>query len=244
MQMKRFFTALSFLTTIPGPFHGSTGIEELGKSGVWFPLVGALMGGLVALIQMGLVRIFSIQVSAVLSVAAWVCLTGGLHLDGLADSYDGLVNSSSPERRLEIMKDPRLGTFGAVGLILTIALKISALTALPTNINWLVIPQSASTARWLLLWSAYQPAARPDGIGAVFKQGIKRRDIALAAIIPLGLTFLCGWQGLLAFLFGCACAFGIFYLARIRLGGVTGDILGFMVETVEVAILLVFVAHV
>jgi adenosylcobinamide-GDP ribazoletransferase len=242
--MKRFLTALGFLTSIPGPFHASLGIEDLGTAAVWFPLIGALLGGLVALIQLGLSRLFSLQVSAVLSVVAWVYLTGGLHLDGLADSYDGLLNPSTPERRLEIMKDPRLGTFGAVGLILTIALKISALTVLPINFNWLVIPLAASIARWLLLWSAYQPAARPGGVGAVFKQGIKRLDIVLAAILPLGLMILCGWRGLVALLLGCLTAVGIYRLARVRLGGITGDILGFMVETVEAVILLVFVAHV
>jgi adenosylcobinamide-GDP ribazoletransferase len=242
--MKRLFTALGFLTTIPGLPHASFGIEELGKAAFWFPLVGTLIGAVMALIQMVLVRFFSLQISAILSVAAWVFLTGGLHLDGLADSYDGLINSSGPERRLEIMKDPRLGTFGAVGLILTIALKISALAVLPINISWLVIPLAASTARWLLLWSAYQPAARPGGIGAVFKHGIERLDVFIAAIIPLGLMFLAGWRGVAAFLLGCLSALGIFRLARIRLGGVTGDILGFMVETVEVVILLVFVAHI
>lgn len=242
--MKRFLTALGFLTTIPGPFHASLGIEELGRAAVWFPLVGALIGGLVTLIQIGLVRLFSLQISAVLSIAAWIYLTGGLHLDGLADSYDGLINSSAPERRLEIMKDPRLGTFGAVGLILTIILKISALTSLPINFNWLVIPLAASTARWLLLWAAYQPTARPDGIGAIFKQGIKNMDVVMAAVIPLGLMILCGWRGLIALLLGCLCALSIFRLARVQLGGMTGDVLGFMVETVEAVILLVFVAHV
>jgi adenosylcobinamide-GDP ribazoletransferase len=242
--MKRFLAALGFLTTIPGPTRAAQGIEELGKAAVWFPLVGALIGGLTALIQIGLSRIFPYQISAILSVGAWVFLTGGLHLDGLADSFDGLLNSSTSERRLEIMKDPRLGTFGAVGLILTIAIKISALSALPVNSSWLVLPLAASTARWLILWSAYQPAARPGGIGAVFKEGIKAPDIFIAAIVPLILTILCGWRGLVALLVGGACALGIFRLARIRLGGVTGDILGFMVETVEAAILLVFAAHV
>jgi adenosylcobinamide-GDP ribazoletransferase len=242
--MKRFAAALAFLTTIPGSHDSSLGIEELGRAAVWFPFVGALIGMLVALVQSSLVRLFSPQISAVLAIAAWVYLTGGLHLDGLADSYDGLLNSSTSERRLEIMKDPRLGTFGAVGLILTIVLKISVLTVLPIDRSWLIIPLAASMARWLLLWSAYQPAARPGGIGAIFKQGLKKLDLVLAAVIPLGLMLFCGWRGLAAFLLACLCALGIFQLARIRLGGITGDILGFMVETVEVVILLVMVVHV
>jgi adenosylcobinamide-GDP ribazoletransferase len=242
--MKRLLTALGFLTTIPGPLRDSLGIEELGKAAAWFPLVGALLGALVALAQFGFDKLFSLQVSAGLSVAVWVSLTGGLHLDGLADSYDGLVNSSPPERRLEIMKDPRLGTFGALGLIFTLALKISSLTTLPININWLVLPLAASTARWLLLWSVFQPAARPGGIGAVFKQGIKRQDLIVAAILPVCLTILCSWRGLAALLLGCLCALSVYRVARLRLGGITGDILGLMVETVEAVILLVFVANV
>ena len=242
--MKRFLTALGFLTIIPVPSDASLNLEDLGRAAVWFPLVGALIGALVALIRIGLDRLFSLQISAVLSVAAWILLTGSLHLDGLADSYDGLLNSSTPERRLEIMKDPRLGTFGAVGLILTMVLKISVLSNLPVNLNLLVIPLAASTARWLLLWSAYQPAARQGGIGASFKQGVQRVDIVKAAIIPLVLMILCGWRGLAALLLGCFTSLVIYRSARVRLGGVTGDIFGFMVETVEVVILLVFVVHV
>lgn len=238
--MKRFLTAVGFLTTIPIPSRASLGIEELGRAAVWFPLIGALLGGLVALIQLSLVRIFPVSVSAVLSVAAWVYLTGGLHLDGLADSYDGLTHSSSAERRLEIMKDPRLGTLGVVGLILTLILKVSALAAMPANCIWLALPLAASAARWLLLWSADQPAARPDGVGALFKQSVTSWDVVLAAIIPVGLAVLCGWQGLASLAVGCLCALGIFKLARVRLGGVTGDVLGFMLETVEAGIMLVF----
>lgn len=142
------------------------------------------------------------------------------------------------------MKDPRLGTFGAVGLILTIVLKVSALSILDVPLIFLVIPLAASTARWLLLWSAFQPAAQPGGLGAAFKQGIQRLDIVKAAIIPLILMMLGGWRGLAAFLLGCLAALGIYRLARDRLGGVTGDILGLMVETVEVIMLLVFIVHV
>ena len=242
--MKRFFTALGFLTTIPSPYHGPSGIEELGKAAVWFPLVGALIGELVALIYLGLARFFPITVSAVVSVGAWVYLTGGLHLDGLADSFDGLLNSSSSERRLEIMKDPRLGTFGALGLILVVIFKISVLTALPVYFTLLAMPLAASTARWLLLWAARQSTARPGGLGAAFKPELSWIEILISAVIPLGLAVLCGWRGLAALFIGCVCAAGIIRLARIRLGGLTGDVFGLIVESVEAVILLVLVAHI
>ncbi len=242
--MKRFFTALGFLTTIPSPYHDPSGIEELGKAAVWFPLVGALIGELVALIYLGLSRFFPITVSAVVSVAAWVYLTGGLHLDGLADSLDGLLNSSSPERRLEIMKDPRLGAFGALGLILVIIFKISILTALPVYFTLVAIPLAASTARGLLLWGARQPMARPGGLGAAFRPELGWMGWMISAVVPLGLGVLCGWRGLAALIIGCVCAAAIIRLARIRLGGLTGDVFGLIVESVEAVILLAFVAHI
>jgi adenosylcobinamide-GDP ribazoletransferase len=241
--MKRFLTALGFLTTIPSPYHDPTGIEELGKAAAWFPLVGALIGALVALVYVGLDRLFPLPVAAVLSVAVWVCLTGGLHLDGLADSFDGLLNSSSSVRRLEIMKDPRVGTFGALGLILAMILKVSILTALPINFTLLSLPLAASTARWLLLWAARQPMARPDGLGAAFKPGLTWMGMIMSALLPLGLAVLSGWRGLAALVLGCVCAAGIFRWARQRLGGLTGDVFGLMVEIVEVVVLLVFIAH-
>ncbi len=213
--MKRFFTALGFLTTIPLPYHDPSGLEELGKAAIWFPLVGALVGELVAVIFLGLARFFPITVSAVVSVCAWVYLTGGLHLDGLADSFDGLLNSSPPERRLEIMKDPRLGAFGALGLILVVIFKISVLTALPVYFTLLAVPLAASTARWLLLWAALQPMARPGGLGAAFQPELGWVGWVISAVIPLGLTVLCGWRGFAALVIGCVCAAAIICLARV-----------------------------
>ena len=241
--MKRFFTALSFLTTVPSPTHDTPQINDLGKSAPWFPLIGVLLGISIALIQAGLAKILPLPVSAVLSTGAWVLLTGGLHLDGLADSFDGLFNASSPGRRLEIMKDPRLGTFGGLGLILMVVLKISLLAALPINSIWLAIPLAASTARWLLIWAARQPNARPDGMGAAFKPELTWMGMLLSSLIPLGLAVISGWRGIAALILGCMCAAGIFRWARVRLGGLTGDVFGLLVETVEAVTLLVFVVH-
>jgi adenosylcobinamide-GDP ribazoletransferase len=242
--MKRFFTALGFLTTIPSPYQNLSGMEELGKAAGWFPLVGAVIGELVALIYLGLARFFPETVRAVMSVGAWVYLTGGLHLDGLADSFDGLLNSSSSERRLEIMKDPRLGAFGALGLILVIIFKINVLTALPVYFTLLAIPLAASTARWLLLFAARQPTARPGGLGAAFRPELGWLGWIISAVVPLGLAVLCGWRGIAALFIGSVCTAAIIRLARIRLGGLTGDVFGLIVESVEAVILLVLVAHI
>jgi len=241
--MKRFWMALGFLTVIPVPAHGMLGVGELGIAAIWFSLIGVILGYLVALVQVSLLRLFPPLVSATLSVAAWVCMTGGLHLDGLADSYDGLLSSASSERRLDIMKDPRLGTFGVVGLIFTILLKIVAMVYLSTWLTITVVPLAASLARWLLLWVARQPMARAEGMGVAFQKGIKPIPMIVSAVIPFGLAVLGGVRGAVALILGSLATFAIFHLARRRLGGLTGDILGLTVETVELVVLLVFVAQ-
>ena len=142
------------------------------------------------------------------------------------------------------MKDPRLGTFGALGLILVVIFKISVLIAMPTYFVLLALPLAASTARWLLLWAARQPTARPGGLGAAFRPELGWMGWIISAVVPLGLAVLCGWRGFAALVIGCFCATGIIRLARIRLGGLTGDVFGLIVESVEAVILLVVVAHI
>src|SRR3972149_12177437 len=108
--MNSFWTALGFLTILPTPKSVSIKQGEFGNSATWFPFVGLLIGTLVALAYFGFHFVLPSLLSSALCVALWVWLTGGLHLDGLADCCDGLLNASTPERRLEIMKDPHVGT--------------------------------------------------------------------------------------------------------------------------------------
>jgi adenosylcobinamide-GDP ribazoletransferase len=238
--MKRFWMALGFLTIFPAPGRVEINVHELGKASAWFPFIGALLGGIVALAHQGFMMIFPTLLSAVLTVTIWVFLTGTLHLDGLADSFDGLLNASSPERRLEIMQDPHIGAFGVVGLSLMISLKFAAISAVPVSKLWYALPLAASFARWLLLLAARQPMARESGMGAAFKQSLQPMDAWTAAIVPVGLGILAGIRGIIAILFAILATIGIARLARARLGGLTGDVFGLIVEVAEVTVLLVF----
>src|SRR5690349_10909663 len=127
--MNDFLLAIGFLTVFPvqtsAPESGG-----LGRVGRWFPTVGLVLGVILAAVHFLLGQLFSPLLTAALVVALWAALTGGLHLDGLADCCDGLFAAVSPERRLEIMRDPRLGAFGGLGLILFIILKILAIASL------------------------------------------------------------------------------------------------------------------
>jgi len=240
--MNNLFFALGFLTSIPvrtpAPQRG-----DLGRAGVWFPSVGLLLGAILAGAHYALNQVFSPLLSAALSVALWALLTGGLHLDGLADCGDGLLAAVSPERRLEIMRDPRLGTFGGAALILHLLLKTFAIASLPvpSSVAFLLAP---SIARWLILIVAAQPSARPGGMGEAFKQGLNRTVYVGAAIVPIVLIGLGGWRAIIAVVLVHVAARGIIRVTRSRLGGVTGDVFGLTVEVSELIVLLVFAATV
>ena len=238
--MKRFLLAVSFLTIIPVRLQEPAHPGDLGRAAGWFPVIGAILGGLVAAAYYGFSLIFPPYLAAALAVAIWIGLTGGLHLDGLADCCDGLLNASSRERRLEIMKDPRLGTFGAIGLVLTIILKIICLTSMPPSMAWIALPLAAALGRYLLLPAGKQPLARPDGMGADFASGLNKAVIILAALVVGVLTGLAGWRGLLVVLAVHAITWFLLHFAKARLGGVSGDVLGMILELAELVTLLGF----
>lgn len=243
--MLGLLTALGFLTVIPIPPNAARA-ADLGRAAAWFPLVGLSLGGVVAAAFWGFSALFPPLVAAALTVLVWAALTGGLHLDGLADCGDGLLAAASPERRLEIMRDPRVGAFGALALSLHLSLKVAAVAALPAASGLIALPAAAALARWLIVALARQPAARPSGLGAAFATGLTGRAIAAAALIPLvliGLGVLAAPRLVLAAALTHLAALGIARAARARLGGVTGDVLGLTVEAAETLTVLAFVAR-
>jgi len=239
--MKGLRLAVGFLTVFPlPPLQEELQPGDLGRSAAWFPLVGLVIGALLTLALSGLPLILPASVSAVIVVALWALMTGGLHLDGLADCGDGLLAAVSRERRLEIMRDPRLGSFGGMTLVLHLLLKVSLLAALAAHpLKALLI--APVLARWLILIVARQPNVRPGGLGAEFALGLSRKSYLYAAILPILAVLYGGVRGVLAALLAHLVMFAVIRLAKSRLGGVTGDVLGLTVELGEVAALLAFV---
>ncbi len=231
--------AFSLLTTIPIPAPATWNPGDSGRAAGWYPLVGLVIGLLVAGIHWLAGLFLPPLVTGALALTAWVALTGGLHLDGLADCADGLLYPGAPEKRLEIMKDPRLGAFGGIGLGLLLLLKFSALASLtPAMLPGLLL--AASLARWSLLPAGLMPLARSGGMGADFAAGLRKASLFWGGLIPLGLALVLGWNGLLAVTLGLLTAFGVLTLAKNRIGGVTGDVFGLLVEVIEIVVLLVF----
>lgn len=229
--------AVGFLTVLPAP-QVPYQPGALGRAGRWFPAVGLLLGAILMGSHWLLSHLFPPLVTAGLTVTLWAGLTGGLHLDGVADCCDGLLAATTRERRLEIMRDPRTGAFAVVGLVLLLLLKVTALAALPTATAPLLL--APTWARWLLLWVARQPLARPSGLGADFAAGLSSRSQGWALIAPL-LVLLSAptLQTLGAVAAAVGMTWFIIRIAHKRLGGVTGDVYGLVVELSELSIVLI-----
>lgn len=238
MQMKNIRIAFAFLTSFPLPPFKENVPFDFGKAAGWFPLVGCVIGGLLAFLGWACGLIFSLWVTGILITTAWVLITGGLHLDGVADCCDGMLSAVDRERRLEIMKDPRLGTFGGAGLILVILLKSALAADLASRGVWLAFPLAASLGRWVILLAARQPAARQDGLGKMFAQGITKKQILFSALIPVVLVVFGGISAWVGMVVSGAAGILIVGMARRRLGGISGDVLGCLIEVTEVMVLL------
>jgi adenosylcobinamide-GDP ribazoletransferase len=237
--MRSLRIAFGLMTTLPVKLPDDWSAGDSGRAAVWYPLVGLVIGALTWLTWKGATFLFPPLVTGIITLVVWVALTGGLHLDGLADCCDGLFASVAPERRLEIMKDPHVGAFGVIGLILILFLKAAALAAL-TPVSSFGILLAASFARWCILPAGLLPLARPSGMGSDFAAGFQRSFMIWAAIIPLILAILPGRRGILSSVAGLGAAGLVLWLAKSRIGGVTGDVFGMVVEIVEVVVLLIF----
>jgi adenosylcobinamide-GDP ribazoletransferase len=241
--MRNLRTAFGLLTTLPFGMPGNWIPGDSGRAGSWYPLVGVVIGGLTWLSWRLLVLYFPPLMVGLLTVLVWVVLTGGLHLDGLADCCDGLLASTTPERRLEIMKDPCLGAFGGIGLLLVLLLKAAAVSSFEPP-SGLGIILATTISRWFILPAALLPLARPGGMGADFASGLRRSAIFITALLPLSIAFLAGTPGFWAVLTAGFAAAAVLGLAHTRINGVTGDVFGMLVEVTETVILLSFTAGV
>ncbi|HYD98093.1 MAG TPA: adenosylcobinamide-GDP ribazoletransferase [Alphaproteobacteria bacterium] len=235
--------AVIFLTRLPLRFEGVMP-DALGRRALrWFPVVG-LGIGLCAAAVFALAAALGLPagVAAVLAVMAQVWLTGALHEDGLADTADGFGGGLAAPRKLEIMRDSRLGTYGGAALFGTLALRATALAALAPVEASLALMAAGAVSRGLVPAVAHAlPPARPDGLAA--RQGRPDFDTAaLAALIGAAAALPLGFAALPALLLAAAAALFVAWLADRQIGGHTGDVLGATQQAAEVAVLLAVAA--
>ncbi|AQZ96037.1 adenosylcobinamide-GDP ribazoletransferase [Halopseudomonas phragmitis] len=231
--------ALQFLTRLPIRLPGLPTAEENGRSLLWYPLVGLLIGALLAAVYWGLGGLNPLLLGALL-LALWVWLSGGLHLDGLADSADAWVGGyGDRERTLAIMKDPACGPIGVITLVLCLLLKWAALISLIDAEAWAVLLLAPWLGRWCLpLLLLTTPYVRPGGLGHILSQHLPRRSLPALLILHALAMLLLGWLALLGLLLTLLLlAWGRALLLK-RVGGTTGDTAGALVELVEVTVLV------
>lgn len=235
-----FFIAWQFLTAIPSPLRREASAGELGRSQVYFPLVGLVLGLIVAGLDWLLGVVFPAVVVSVLIVIALVIATGALHLDGFIDTCDGVVGGGTPERRLAIMRDARVGSFGVVGACCLLLLKYASLVALAGGARTGALIVAPVLSRWAMVYALFAyPYARADGgKGTAFHEEARWWRLALATMVALVCSaVLFGPAGLALLLGAWLVTAALSSYIRARLGGLTGDSYGAVNETIEVAVL-------
>lgn len=232
--------ALRFLTVVPVPGREAEGPAALGRAAWWFPVVGLMLGGALAGLGRLVDALWPPVVGAALLVTVWKAVTGGIHLDGLADSLDGLAGRDAA-RRLAIMRDSRIGVFGAAGLILLLLLAVTALAGLAASIRLRVLVLAPLIGRVtpLLAGAWLAPATPGQGLGAAFAAGLSPWAGPVHAVVAgaLAAWLLGGWGVAVAAAAWGGALLAAAFVAR-RLGGLTGDVLGAVVELAELGALL------
>ena len=245
-QVRLFFTALQFFTRLPIPRWVGFDPQWLSRATRYFPAVGLLIAILCAAVYAILVYCLPQSVAILLSTVAGVYVTGALHEEGFADVCDGFGGGSQPQRVLEIMRDSRLGAFGAVGLFLLLAVKLVTLASLPAAqvIPALLVahPLSRACAASLIWGMQY---VREEGKAKSMVQQMTTLEFvvsSLTALCPLLLCGIAGWLSwsalVLALVLSVVAVLFLVRLFRRRLGGYTGDCLGAVQQLSEVAIYL------
>ncbi len=235
--MRGFLGAVQFLTVLP--VRGDYGSP--GRAAAFFPLIGAVIGVAGAGVFLLAQAAFPISIAALATVVFWIAITGVLHEDGLADVADAVRAGRSQDRVLAILKDSRIGTYGAIAVILSVLARWQALEYLATPRLWETLLASQAVPRAAMVAMAW--CSRPSGSGLGFALASTLTTTGAIAAMAQGAAaaLLCGWRPGMVMIAGSVlivqAARGWFYK---RLGGINGDCLGFTEQILEVFVLLLF----
>jgi adenosylcobinamide-GDP ribazoletransferase len=242
--MKSLLTAIQFLTILPMPSRFQPNECDLRRSLFFFPVVGLILGAILALLDIGVCRLFPALPTSVLMVIAMLAVSGGFHMDGLSDTADGFFSSRPKERILEIMKDSRVGPMGVIAIVCVIALKISMLTSVPERVHWNVVAFMPIAGRCALVFGMRMgPYARPQG-GLASAFGLPGWTVFFCSLLIMTLSgwLLLGIPGLVAAGLVVLSAMVFSVWCRGKIGGFTGDTLGSACEIAEIMPALVVAA--
>jgi adenosylcobinamide-GDP ribazoletransferase len=242
-NMMGCLAAVQFLTVAPPLVRRPFTEAELGRAVGYFPLVGVLIGLFLVAVDRLLVFFFPLSVTAALVLTAWSLCTGALHLDGFLDSCDGLFGGRTPEDRLRILRDERVGAFAVIGGVLLLLVKFQGLAAIQNRSVALCL--APVLGRWGMAAAVVVfPYARAEGLGRTLKNQAGMAQVLLASALTAAVAwFSAGPFGILLLFLSGALMFLIVRFVLARLPGLTGDLYGALCELLEVLVLLGFVIN-
>ncbi|MFH1540927.1 MAG: adenosylcobinamide-GDP ribazoletransferase [Elusimicrobiota bacterium] len=237
-MIKIFLSAISFLTIIPVPKKFSL---EFKHSVIFFPLVGLFIGGILILINYLSSFLFSKNVVDMVVIVSLIIITGGLHLDGFADTCDGFYAGKDKSDSLRIMDDAHIGTMGVAGLFCILGLKFFALQSIPQKIIYPALLFFPILSRWNLVFACtISKSAKNEGLGKTFIGTVSKNDLVIATIITFFVSLiLFKTKGILILI--ATLLITVLFLKYVikKIDGITGDILGALNEICEIFVLLI-----
>ncbi|HNR65024.1 MAG TPA: adenosylcobinamide-GDP ribazoletransferase [Atribacterota bacterium] len=255
--VRRFLLALSFLTVLPIPLiffkkeieNNNSVNADFSKSSVFFPLVGLIIGGILHIFCLLLKYIeLPVHLQAGLLLTIWVFLSGGLHLEGLADMVDGFSGGKNKEEIIAIMKDGSIGAKGAIVLILLIMLKYLLLLSLAEHAKWVILLLAPMLGRWSMIIAAYsgKPASSSNTLSNMFTRYLGKKELLISTLfvvmVMVSLLMFSGqliFEPLILLLINIGMTVIMVTYSKQKIGGICGDVIGAANEINELAVLLV-----
>lgn len=241
--MKGFRLMLTFMTRIPLPIRFDIKERDFIRGIYWMPVIGVLIGGLLYGLYCLIQGWMAPMIVAIILVVGYIVISGGLHIDGLADTMDALGSNRDRERMLDIMKDSRIGTFGVLAIVLYCLMMSGLLMERPALC--LVFPMAGRLCG--MFSAAISSYARSSGMGRAIVEETKARHVVIGSLVYFAVLaglYLLGWTAetvimlLGAFLIAIAFAGWVTYRIGRKLGGITGDVMGMVIETSQIVFLL------
>lgn len=234
--IRSFLVSLNFLTVFNFGRVSFADLGEVGRSSWCFPMVGLLIGSALYCSHWIFGSFLPPAIVSLITVGLWIFITGGLHLDGWTDCCDALGAAVSQERRAEIIKDSRLGSFGAMGLFLILGLKVACLSTEMVGLSGFVL--ATVTGRSLMIAVFRNCSSMKPGMAKSFTAGIDSLSYNLAWIFALLFAMLMGVAGMIALGLAYFCVLAFKQFAENKLGFVNGDVMGASCELSETLVLI------
>ena len=237
--MRGFLVALQFLTILPLEIKSEVKEKDFGRALIYFPVVGALIGLVLALVLLAFDFLPNLAKIALVLTSS-IIITGAMHLDGFADTCDGFFSGKSKEKILSIMHDPHIGTIGTIAVVSLLLLKFSLMASISKDILWKSLIMMAVFSRWIQVLACYlSKYAKEFGKARFFIEYASLKEVIIGGLITVTLLYVLeNWKGLFLFIPVLAAAFLLINYIKRRIGGMTGDTIGAVSEIIEVCVLL------